>query len=212
MSENVKTFTVIDTETQKSVTFESHANNVAELKAEIRQHGINPDGKSIQEGISRVEFRDDAAPLPTNVPYRGTITNNLVFRLTKTNKQVRSGAMARAELYNYIKANNLGEDVKKKYGRNFTQCGTADLQKFVDNHMKTAGAKKKEAPVEKSPAQVAKACDCDSINIALINLLVTKGVINILEMDSILKGETPAVEAPAKKMSYAEANDLFKGM
>lgn len=44
--------------------------------------------------------------------------------------------MLRPELYTYIKNNNLGERVKKVFGKNYTMCKTSDLQSIVDEHKK----------------------------------------------------------------------------
>src|SRR5574344_2895449 len=88
--DQLKTFTVVDTETQMTKEIKSSATTVGELKRDLRQNGFNVDDKTIQEALTRVRFEDDEALLPHDVSYRGTITNDLVFRLTKTNKNVKS--------------------------------------------------------------------------------------------------------------------------
>ena len=86
MSTNTYIFTIVDTESQKTKEIHSSATTVAELKRDLRQNGFNVDGKTIQEGLTRTEFKDDSSLLPHDVPTRnGGITNDLVFRLTKTN-------------------------------------------------------------------------------------------------------------------------------
>ena len=83
---------------------------------------------AIQEGLTKTELGDnDDAYLPHDVPYRGGVTNNLVFRLTQKEKKIRSGAMSRSEAYDKVKELGLTDMIAKKYGKNFTMCKTSDL-------------------------------------------------------------------------------------
>lgn len=125
---NTKKFTVVDTRTNRTKTFESTANTVGELKADLRREGIDPTDMAIQEGLTKTELGDnDGAYLPHDVPYRGGVTNNLVFRLTQKEKKIRSGAMSRSEAYDKVKELGLTDMIAKKYGKNFTMCKTSDL-------------------------------------------------------------------------------------
>lgn len=125
--------TVVSTRNQKKSVIMSAATTLAELKADLRQNGIDYDGMTFYEGTSKVELRDDASVLPHDVPYKGQTTNELVFMLTNTNKKIRSGAdMSRADAYAAIKANGLQEECVKRFGKNFTMCKTADLIALVN--------------------------------------------------------------------------------
>jgi len=125
---NTKKFTVVDTRTNRTKTFESTANTVGELKADLRREGIDPTGMAIQEGLTKTELGDnDGTYLPHDVPYRGGVTNNLVFRLTQKEKKIRSGAMSRSEAYDKVKELGLTDMIAEKYGKNFTMCKTSDL-------------------------------------------------------------------------------------
>lgn len=129
--------TIVQTKNQKKSVIMSAATTLAELKRDLRDNGIDYDGMTFFEGTSKVELKTDDAVLPHDVPYKGTITNELVFMLTNTNKKIRSGAMSRAEAYAKIKSMGLGELCKEKYGRNFTQCSTNDLIALIvanENH------------------------------------------------------------------------------
>lgn len=146
--------TIVQTKNQKKSVIMSSATTLAELKRDLRDNGIDYDGMTFFEGTSKVELKTDDAVLPHDVPYKGTITNELVFMLTNTNKKIRSGAMSRAEAYAKIKALNLGELCKEKYGRNFTQVPTNDLIALIeDNTTKEApkATKKVEKPVKEEP-------------------------------------------------------------
>lgn len=145
--------TVVSTRNQKKSVIMSAATTLAELKADLRQSGIDYDGMTFYEGTSKVELKDDASVLPHDVPYKGQTTNELVFMLTNTNKKIRSGAdMSRADAYAAIKANGLQDECVKRFGKNFTMCKTADLIALVNEKSASKPAPAKE-PVKEAPAK-----------------------------------------------------------
>ena len=143
--------TVVQTKNQKKSVIMSAATTLAELKSDLRANGIDYDGMTFFEGTSKVELKNDASVLPHDVPYKGTITNELVFMLTNTNKKIRSGAtnMSRMEAYNAIKSMGLQNACVKKFGKNFTMCKTIDLIALIQSN----GAAK---PVPAAPKAEAK--------------------------------------------------------
>lgn len=145
--------TVVSTRNQKKSVIMSAATTLAELKADLRQNGIDYDGMTFYEGTSKVELKDDASVLPHDVPYKGQTTNELVFMLTNTNKKIKSGAdMSRADAYAAIKAKGLQEECVKRFGKNFTMCKTADLIALVNEKSAPKPAPAKE-PVKETPAK-----------------------------------------------------------
>lgn len=147
--------TVVSTRNQKKSVIMSAATTLAELKADLRQNGIDYDGMTFYEGTSKVELKDDASVLPHDVPYKDQTTNELVFMLTNTNKKIRSGAdMSRADAYAAIKANGLQEECVKRFGKNFTMCKTADLIALVNE--KSASKPVKETPAKKEEVAETK--------------------------------------------------------
>lgn len=143
--------TVVQTKNQKKSVIMSAATTLGELKADLRNNGIDYDGMTFFEGTSKTELKTDASVLPHDVPYKGQVTNELVFMLTNTNKKIRSGAtaMSRAEAYNAIKSMGLQDACVKKFGKNFTMCKTADLIALVQsngNSKPAPAAPKAEAP------------------------------------------------------------------
>lgn len=147
--------TVVSTQTQRKSVITTGAETLAELKSALDEAGINYDGMTFYEGTSRTELKDNASVLPKDVPYKGTTTNELVFMLTNTNKKIKSGNMSRAEAYAAIKANNLQDAVKSKFGKNFTQCSTEDLIGMLAKPVETKpAAKAKEAPKAGKPVEV----------------------------------------------------------
>ena len=148
--------TIVSTRNQKKSVIMSAATTLAELKADLRQNGIDYDGMTFYEGTSKVELRDDASVLPHDVPYKGQLTNELVFMLTNTNKKIRSGAdMSRADAYAAIKAKGLQEECVKRFGKNFTMCKTADLVALVNE--KSVSKPAPSTPAKKEPVKEAPA-------------------------------------------------------
>ena len=148
--------TIVSTRNQKKSIIMSAATTLAELKADLRQNGIDYDGMTFYEGTSKVELKDDASVLPHDVPYKGQTTNELVFMLTNTNKKIKSGAdMSRADAYAAIKAKGLQEECVKRFGKNFTMCKTADLVALVNE--KSVSKPAPSTPAKKEPVKEAPA-------------------------------------------------------
>lgn len=122
---------IANTKTQKRSKVTTSATTLGELKADLRAAGIDYNGMTFTEGISKIQLLDDATQLPQNVMYKGQPTNNLVILLTNTKKNIASGTMSRKEVYQAIKDNNLQDAVKEEFGRNFTQVPTSDLLVFL---------------------------------------------------------------------------------
>lgn len=226
--------TVVQTKNQKKSVIMSAATTLAELKSDLRANGIDYDGMTFFEGTSKVELKNDASVLPHDVPYKGTVTNELVFMLTNTNKKIRSGAttMSRAEAYSAIKSMGLQDACVKKFGKNFTMCKTADLIALVHSNgaSKPAPATPKaEAKVEaKVEAPASHDGECvDTVARAaiskLVEILENNGTIEDYEKEEvlgILGGEVAVSAAPsegykpksASPYSDDEIDDMFTGM
>ena len=118
--------TVVDSQSQSVKVIMSAAETLGELKQDLSANGYSLENKAFYEGLTRIELKTDNSILPHDVPRNGTTTNELVIRITTAQKKINSG-MTRAEVYQAIKEKNLAETVKNMYGKNFTQCSTADL-------------------------------------------------------------------------------------
>ena len=156
--------TVVSTRNQKKSVIMSAATTLAELKADLRQNGIDYEGMTFYEGTSKIELKDDNSVLPHDVPYKGQTTNELVFMLTNTNKKIRSGAaMSRADVYAAIKAKGLQGECVKRFGKNFTMCKTTDLitliyEKSASKPIPTTPTKGKK--VAEAKEEKVKECTC----------------------------------------------------
>lgn len=225
--------TVVQTKNQKKSVIMSAATTLAELKSDLRANGIDYDGMTFFEGTSKVELKNDASVLPHDVPYKGTVTNELVFMLTNTNKKIRSGAtMSRAEAYSAIKSMGLQDACVKKFGKNFTMCKTADLIALVQSNSASKPAPKAEAKKEEkvetpvAPASNDGECVDTVARIAiskLVGILRDNGTIEDYEEEEVINtlgGKAELNEAPsegcepelASSYSDDEVNDMFAGM
>lgn len=84
--------------------------------------------------------------------------------------------MNRKQLYNEITSLGLQDEVKARYGKNYTQCSNTDLQKVVDE-------------VHKDLDKLhSGGCglNCDSI-CKLVDILAKKKILLKSEVDAIMK-------------------------
>ena len=227
--------TVVQTKNQKKSVIMSAATTLAELKSDLRANGIDYDGMTFFEGTSKVELKNDASVLPHDVPYKGIITNELVFMLTNTNKRIRSGAvaMSRAEAYSAIKSMGLQDACVKKFGKNFTMCKTADLIALIQSNNSAANPapaapKAETKKEEKAEAPASNGGECvDTVARAaiskLVEILEDNGTIEDYEKEEVLDilgGEVAVAAAPfeeykpesASPYSDDEIDDMFAEM
>lgn len=230
---------VVQTKNQKKSVIMSAATTLAELKNDLKANGISYNGMTFFEGTSKVELKSDASVLPHDVPYKGTITNELVFMLTNTNKKIRSGAvaMSRTEAYGAIKSMGLQDACVKKFGKNFTMCKTADLIALIQSNggsepdapkAETEKEEKVEAPANAPVAPMNNGGECvDTVARAaiskLVEILENNGTIEDCEKEEVLDilGDAVAVSAtpsgeykPESASPYSddEIDDMFEGM
>jgi hypothetical protein len=230
--------TIVSTKSQSKKVIMSSATTLAELKSDLRQNGIDYEGMSFFEGTSKVELKNDASVLPHDVPWKGTVTNELVFMLTNTNKKIRSGAMSRMEAYAEIKRMGLQDACLKKFGKNFTMCKTADLIALVQQRQSNSAAKpapaapKAEAKnEEKEETPVAPASNGECVDIVarvaidrLVKILGSNGTIEDYEKEEVIRtleskvlavSGAPSEEYKPKSASpYSddEIDDMFNDM
>ena len=221
---DARKITVVQTKNQKKSVIMSAATTLAELKSDLRANGIDYDGMTFFEGTSKIELKNDASVLPHDVPYKGTVTNELVFMLTNTNKKIRSGAtnMSRMEAYNAIKSMGLQNACVKKFGKNFTMCKTIDLIALIQSNgaakptpvAPKAEAKKEEkvetpvnTPEASTPvAPASNGGECvDTVARAaiskLVEILEDNGTIKYYEEEEVLDilgGEVAVSAAPSE--------------
>lgn len=150
------------------------ATTLGDLKQIMLAKGIDITNMDFMEGVSNVVLRDDSTILPSNIPYKGTTTNDLFIYLSLKNKKIASG-MDRKEAYSIIKENCMENSVKLAFGKNFTQVSTAELERFIQENEMEKLPEPEVAKVEKT--------SIDALYKAL-NMLI-----NSLEYDGVIYGD-----------------------
>lgn len=208
--------TVVETRNQKKSVIMSAATTLAELKQDFDANGIDYTDMAFYEGTSHTELKGDNAVLPHDVPYKGTITNELVFMLTTVNKKIKSGAMTRNELFHQIKSKGLQQVVKDAFGKNFTNCTTEQLMMVLAKKEQEDAVLNKEVKSENS-APVIKPTLLARFN-TLVCILHAKGVLHKEDVEEIMC--TTYEEAPDNsetlelKSCYSDTDieEMFEGM
>lgn len=206
---------IVNNKTQSQKVINSSALTLGELKAEARAAGINIEGMTWYEGHMRAELKDDAAPLPAVVTWKGQETRELTFLLTQPEKKVKSGAMTRPEVYDKVRELGLQNACKQRFGKNFTQVPTADLILLIESASDYACAPAEAKPVEEKPCECAKAevpakdkADVVEAIKVLAEALYDADCIDCDVYDQVvglLEGET----VQSEKMSKRDIDEMF---
>lgn len=196
---------IVNNKTQSQKTIMSNATTLGELKAEAVAAGINITDMTWYEGHMRAELKDDAAPLPATVMWKGTETTDLTFLLTQPEKKVKSGAMSRAEAYAEIKAKNLQKACIDKYGKNFTQCSTNDLFILIEENQSHQPAH--ECPRAKMFKEEPKGNLSEAFK-ALVNVLYQSDYLEVEDYEDIMS-ELEGKKVTSDKMSQKEIDEMF---
>lgn len=214
----MRKITVLVESTQSKHVLQSNATTLGELKDELRDKNIsfNPDDV-FKEGISKTVLTTDESILPSNIPWRGEVTNDLIFMITAPQKKIKSGAMTRLEVYAEVKRLKLQDTISKKVGKNFTQCSTAILLTFIDEASKNSCKAKTPAPVaeekkvKSNPNQIVKPTPevVESVTFCalkeLIAKMVNEGVLSEANANNILGVASGKPALPVEKEeSYDE--------
>ena len=213
----MRKITVLVESTQSKHVLQSNATTLGELKDELRDKNIsfNPDDV-FKEGMSKTVLTTDESILPSNIPWRGEVTNDLIFMITAPQKKIKSGVMTRAEVYAEIKRLKLQDTIIKKVGRNFTQCSTATLLAFIDEASKNSCKTETPAPVAKekkvksnpTPEVVESVTFCALKE--LIAKMVNEGVLSEANANNILGVASGKPALPVEKEeSYDELAEQF---
>lgn len=219
--------TVLVESTQSKVVFESNATTLGELKNELREKQVRYDSDCVfKEAASKTILTSDESILPSNIPWKGQVTNDLVFMVTAPQKKIKSGAIDRKEAYARVKELGLQGKIQEHEGKNFTQCATAVLISYIENEEKKVAKKTpkhtpapiaKEKKVKGNPIQVIKPTAqevAESVTFCalkeLIAEMVNKGVLSKANADNILGVASGKPALPVEReQSYDELAKQF---
>lgn len=176
--------TVIASKTMTKTTLMSEAETLGELKKDLIDANVNFDGMVFFEGVSKSELLSDESILPHDLPYKGTVTNELIFMLTTPNKNIKSGAMSRSEAYAAIKKHNLEQACMDRFGANFTRCKTSDLETLISVHVEISEKKAapKSNPVAKETKEAIDIPQCPKPKAPYIDCVDIQARIMLVEM------------------------------
>ena len=121
--------TIVNTveNTTKVVELSNAVNDLAGLK-----HFLDISDGQFFEGTTHTDLTSDSQSLP-ELP-EAKRERGYVFFVSPAQNKFKNGAYSRQECYQFIKSHNLGEAVKQKFGRNFTQVATDALNNFIVEH------------------------------------------------------------------------------
>ena len=219
----MRKITVLVESTQSKHVLQSNATTLGELKDELRNKNISFNSDDVfKEGISKTVLTTDESILPSNIPWRGEVTNDLIFMITAPQKKIKSGVMTRAEVYAEIKRLKLQDTISKKVGKNFTQCSTAVLLTFINEASENSCEAKTPAPVanekevKSNPIQVVKPTPevVESVTFCALKehiaMMVNEGVLSKANANNILGVASGRPALPIEKEeSYDELIEQF---
>lgn len=213
--------TVLVESTQSKVVFESNATTLGELKNELRERQVRYNSDCVfKEAASKTILTSDESILPSNIPWKGQVTNDLVFMVTAPQKRIKSGAIDRKEAYARVKELGLQGKIQEHEGKNFTQCSTAILISYIENEEKKVAKKTpKHTPAPIAKEKVVKA-DVHTMPASgkeimsnlryLLDEMVSKGVLMQHDADNIwgVANGQPALPVE-REQSYDELAEQF---
>ena len=128
-----RTIMIANNKTQKRYTIQTSATTLGELQDQMDAQGIDYSGMTFTEGITKTQLLTRDSMLPTNVAYKGRVTNDLVVLLTNPNKQIASGAgNDRKIAYSLIKEYHLEAAIQEGEGQNYTRVKTDTLWDYIE--------------------------------------------------------------------------------
>lgn len=128
------------------------------------------------EGTTHTDLTSDTQTLP-QLP-ESKKERGYVFFVSPAQNKIKNGAYTRKECYAIIKSNNLGDKIKAKYGRNFTQVATDALNETIEENVNNV-----EAPTvpEENPAPME---DTDAGKITTEKELLQKIIDKLVQLNN----------------------------
>ena len=66
-------------------------NTLSELKALLREKGIDYSDKEFVEGVTNTKLLSDDSRIPTNIPFKGDYTNDVFINILNKDTKIKSG-------------------------------------------------------------------------------------------------------------------------
>ena len=140
------------------------------------KHFLDINDGQFFEGTTHTDLTSNTQALP-QLP-ESKKERGYVFFVSPAQNKIKNGAYTRKECYAIIKSNNLGDKIKAKYGRNFTQVATDALNETIEENVNNV-----EVPTasEDNPASVE---DTDTGKITTEKELLQKIVDKLAQLNN----------------------------
>lgn len=164
---------------------------LGDLKTLLRSKGIDYNGKEFVEGVTNTKLIADDSRIPTNIPFKGSTTNDVFINILNKDTKVKSGVdyseLSRADLLRAAKPHAV--EIEASLGVNYTRAKSADIVAFLN--------KKNAAPVQKAEeATVAETSKEEKGNCGVEKKLemLKKAVLLVAEMSECTEDVEKALE------------------
>ena len=137
-------------------------NTLGELKALLREKGIDYGDKEFVEGVTNTKLLSDDSRIPTNIPFKGQTTNDVFINILNKDTKIKSGVnyaeLSRSDLLRVAKP--YAKEIEHKLSMNYTRAKSADIIEFLENKdYERIGHGIEE--VEKKEEKKEEKCNCN---------------------------------------------------
>lgn len=139
-------------------------NTLGELKALLREKGVDYSDKEFVEGVTNTKLLSDDSRIPTNIPFKGDYTNDVFINILNKDTKIKSGLdyaeLSRGELLRAAKP--YAVEIGVKYNANYTRVKSSDIVAFLaekDAQLKPGNCVAEEEEGEKCGCDVEKKLD-----------------------------------------------------
>ena len=134
-------------------------NTLGELKALLREKGVDYSDKEFVEGVTNTKLLSDDSRIPTNIPFKGDYTNDVFINILNKDTKIKSGVnyaeLSRSELLRVAKP--YAKIIEYELGMNYTRAKSADIVAFLE----AEDAKLKPGNCVAEEEKEEEKCGCD---------------------------------------------------
>lgn len=134
-------------------------NTLGELKALLREKGIDYGDKEFVEGVTNTKLLSDDSRIPTNIPFKGNYTNDVFINILNKDTKIKSGVnyaeLSRADLLRVAKP--YAKEIEHELGMNYTRAKSADIVAFLEGE----DAKLKPGNCAAKEEKKEEKCNCN---------------------------------------------------
>lgn len=138
-------------------------NTLGELKALLREKGIDYSDKEFVEGVTNTKLLSDDSRIPTNIPFKGNYTNDVFINILNKDTKIKSGVnyaeLSRADLLRVAKP--YAKEIEHELSMNYTRAKSADIVAFLEKKDAQLKPGNCVAKVEKKEEKKEEKCNCN---------------------------------------------------